>query len=120
MLESPIKVYNFEVEDFHTYYVGDGVLVHNACGSKHANSLNTDKHAEGYILRNRDTHEILKYGETTRGYRRYSKKYLKEINAYMDFVVDGTKSEMHSWQHEMIENYVIITGHRPPLNLNLY
>ncbi len=32
ILEQPIKVYNFEVEDFHTYYVGDtGVLVHNEC-----------------------------------------------------------------------------------------
>ena len=32
LLESPINVYNFEVEDFHTYYVGDtGVLVHNKC-----------------------------------------------------------------------------------------
>ncbi len=32
ILESPIKVYNFEVEDFHTYYVGEqSVLVHNLC-----------------------------------------------------------------------------------------
>ena len=33
ILESPVTVYNFEVEDFHTYYVGDndGVLVHNDC-----------------------------------------------------------------------------------------
>lgn len=32
ILEHPIMVYNFEVEDFHTYYVGDiGVLVHNVC-----------------------------------------------------------------------------------------
>ena len=32
LLESPIQVYNFEVEDFHTYYVGDSsILVHNAC-----------------------------------------------------------------------------------------
>lgn len=23
ILESPIKVYNFEVEDFHTYFVGE-------------------------------------------------------------------------------------------------
>ncbi len=29
-LETPIQVYNFEVEDFHTYYVGsDCILVHN-------------------------------------------------------------------------------------------
>ena len=27
-------MYNFEVEDFHTYYVGDsGVLVHNMCNT---------------------------------------------------------------------------------------
>ena len=33
ILEAPITVYNFEVEDYHTYYVGtDGVLVHNSCG----------------------------------------------------------------------------------------
>ena len=32
ILESPITVYNFEVEDFHTYYVGtNGILVHNMC-----------------------------------------------------------------------------------------
>ena len=32
ILEQPIKVYNFEVEDFHTYFVGEcGVLVHNDC-----------------------------------------------------------------------------------------
>lgn len=29
--EAPVKVYNFQVEDFHTYHVGEnGVLVHNA------------------------------------------------------------------------------------------
>ena len=33
LLETPITVYNFEVEDFHTYYVADtSVLVHNTCG----------------------------------------------------------------------------------------
>ena len=31
-LDKPIKVYNFEVQDWHTYYVSDkNVLVHNAC-----------------------------------------------------------------------------------------
>ncbi len=34
ILENPVKVYNFEVEDYHTYYVGCiCVLVHNSCGS---------------------------------------------------------------------------------------
>ena len=32
ILESPIKVYNFQVADYHTYYVSSmGVLVHNRC-----------------------------------------------------------------------------------------
>ena len=33
ILETPVEVYNFQVEDYHTYYVGNsGVLVHNSCG----------------------------------------------------------------------------------------
>jgi len=32
ILETPATVYNFEVEDFHTYYVGENsILVHNTC-----------------------------------------------------------------------------------------
>ena len=37
LLESPETTYNFEVEDFHTYYVGEEpVLVHNKCGQRAA------------------------------------------------------------------------------------
>ena len=32
LLENPVKVYNFQIADYHTYYVSDnGVLVHNTC-----------------------------------------------------------------------------------------
>lgn len=35
LLESPVTVYNFEVEGFHTYFVGEtSVLVHNSCGDE--------------------------------------------------------------------------------------
>ena len=35
ILETPVIVYNFEVEDFHTYYVSDcAILVHNECDKK--------------------------------------------------------------------------------------
>ena len=41
LLESPVRVYNFEVEDFHTYFVGDSsVLVHNTCSLKIGNVKN--------------------------------------------------------------------------------
>ena len=34
-LDIPLDVYNFEVADFHTYYVGENsVLVHNICGMR--------------------------------------------------------------------------------------
>ena len=34
-LKNPVNVYNFEVEDWHTYYVGEeGALVHNSCSNK--------------------------------------------------------------------------------------
>ena len=37
ILEAPVTIYNFEVEDFHTYYVGDAsILVHNLCTKKAA------------------------------------------------------------------------------------
>ena len=45
ILESPIYVYNFEVEDFHTYFVGkSGILVHNGkkCTSVDSVDYNDD------------------------------------------------------------------------------
>lgn len=36
--DTPQTTYNFEVEDYHTYYVGTGVLVHNKCKSWNADS----------------------------------------------------------------------------------
>ena len=119
ILEAPVTVYNFQVADYHTYYVTNaGILVHNSCN--HGNSLSTTKPAQGYILRDKNTYEILKYGETTRGYARYSQAYLNSKNAFMDFVASGTKYEMHRWQHEMIINYILVAGQRPPLNFSLY
>lgn len=106
ILESPVTVYNFEVEGFHTYHVGEqSLLVHNRCGSDHGNSLSTSKPAQGYVLKEKGTNRVLKFGETTRGKYRYTQNYLNKNNAYIDFVKKGTKAEMHTWQHNMISNY---------------
>ena len=120
-LDEPVEVFNFEVEDCHTYFVGElNVLVHNACGSNHGNSLKTTKPAEGYILKEKGTNRVLKFGETTRGKYRYTKKYLENNNAVMDFVKKGTKAEMHSWQHNMISNFFDRRGVLPPLNKSFW
>ena len=40
ILEAPVTVYNFQVEDFHTYFVADtGVLVHNKCQPTSPNQM---------------------------------------------------------------------------------
>ena len=42
LTDEPVKVYNFEVEDFHTYHVsGFGVLVHNANDYANPRTQNT-------------------------------------------------------------------------------
>ncbi|MDE6433431.1 MAG: hypothetical protein K2L07_04310 [Lachnospiraceae bacterium] len=44
-LEEPVLVYNFEVENFHTYYVsGLGVLVHNDCSGESGGKTNWEAH----------------------------------------------------------------------------
>ena len=43
-LEEPVEVYNFEVADYHTYFVGDGdVLVHNTCANPSGDNTNSTK-----------------------------------------------------------------------------
>lgn len=53
ILENPVTVYNFEVEDFHTYYVGENnVLVHNSCSHK---SSSWRKQKSDYWKSHKDT-----------------------------------------------------------------
>ena len=42
LTEEPVKVYNFEVDEFHTYHVGEiGVWVHNANADRKSTRLNS-------------------------------------------------------------------------------
>ena len=43
LLENPVKVYNFQVRDYHTYYVAEsGILVHNRCLPENSVAMSTD------------------------------------------------------------------------------
>ena len=91
--------------------------IRKPAGSNHGNSLTTTKPAQGYALKDRNTGQALKYGEMTQGNKRYTKKYLNDKNADMDFQAKGSKKEMHDWQHEKILDYKDNhNGARPPLN----
>lgn len=85
------------------------------------NSLQSLKEAWGYSLRSIRTGQVLKYGETTQGYARYSSAYLRRIGAQMKIEVIGSKVDMHQWQHNMILKHKAANGgRRPKLNLNDY
>ena len=87
-------------------------------GPVHNNSLSTTTPARGYVLVDKEGN-ILKYGETTQGESRYSRKWLKEHNAVIWFKESGTKAEMHEWQHQQILEYKKTHGgQRPPWNKN--
>ena len=50
LLDSPIKVYNFEVEDWHTYFVGsEKILVHNMCAKEFIKSPKNAKQVISYL-----------------------------------------------------------------------
>jgi hypothetical protein len=82
----------------------------------HGNSLQSTRLNYGYRLENMNTGATLKYGETAYPATRYTQKYLNENNARMDIRTQGSKLEMHNWQHERIIEYTEINGVRPPLN----
>ena len=68
-LEEPVKVYNFEVEDWHTYYVSEiGVLVHNDCMAEIPNggSGRKVKTYQTYTKTNPQTGKV--YSGRTSGY----------------------------------------------------
>ena len=118
ILESPVKVYNFEVEGFHTYYVGEtALLVHNLC---HGNSLNTPKQTDLYVLRDNTTGVVKKIGETTRGVKRYTKSFYRNNNVHMQIIDTGSKRAMHYQQHRLLSNYYARAGRLPVLNKSLW
>ena len=82
----------------------------------HGNSLNTTKKTVGYALVKNDTLEVMKYGETTRGTKRYTKKFYEENNVHMEIMETGSKREMHMWQHYKILDYKEKYGKRPIWN----
>lgn len=96
-LESPETTYNFEVEDFHTYFVSESnVLVHNKCVAKDGdyqavvNELNENEAPHAHILKNRkriavvDANGDIIKGSKQRGVVQFVSKHKSEI-------IDGIK-----------------------------
>ena len=82
----------------------------------HGNLLSDPRTNYGYVLVDRNTNEILKFGETIHPATRYSKSYLDANNAKMIIMEQGNKLDIHHWQHEMNEYYHYKYFEYPALN----
>lgn len=81
-LDQPIQIFNFEVEDFHTYYVGAGcVLVHNLCTQKAARRA--AKRSENIPMSQKPDEVITKWAKGANGKHaksiteRYGNKFIR-------------------------------------------
>ena len=82
----------------------------------HGNSLSDPRTNYGYTLVDKDTNEILKFGETLYPDSRYSQNFLDKNNAKMIIMEHGSKSYIHDWQHDLNMYYKYKYGEFPPLN----
>jgi len=112
------NIYNLEVEKSHTYFVANGILVHNGCGDKNISDENDLFLPDEYYYENRLPKEV-KPGI------RYLPKYdefgnVKQIKMYDDFgreivrvdYTDHNRPNVHTaphW-HEMIWNSIFPKG----------
>ena len=99
LLESPALVYNFEVEDFHTYYVSEyGVLVHNSCnhGSEWAKERrNFGKSMSKTVVENQD------YGS----YTATAKNIDRMARGRAPIGWDGYSVQLHHWKGITVDFY---------------
>jgi RHS repeat-associated protein len=88
-------------------------------GTLSGNSLKVNRINYGYQLIDSNAN-VVKYGETLHPTRRYSQAWLKKRGYKMELKVSGTKRAVHEWQHDMIEGYIAVAGHRPKMNFSLW
>lgn len=76
-------------------------------GTVHGNSHASTRPTVGYVIKERGTGRVLKFGETSNPNprARYSQGWYNQHNAEMKVVKIGTKAEMHKWQNERILQY---------------
>lgn len=116
--ENKGKYTNEEMSKEWAQYKQDNGFSNNVTSSTHGNSLTNSKTNYGYQLIEKDTGEVLKYGETLYPESRYSGKYLDSNNAYMEVLTSGSKYDIHMWQRNSILEYTKVYNEMPPLNMN--
>lgn len=113
LLENPVKVFNFQVADYHTYFIGiAGVLVHNSCEIKQ--TYRTIREAPGYNPN---------FVQAQNGYRKVNinnYQLLNQLNqigsgwkkVYQNGWINGEMVSLHYFQDKTgkIFNFKIVKG----------
>jgi len=100
------RVYNWEIEDYHTYFVsanedGANIWAHNTDGC-HGNSLSSTKETTLYELVDRTTGLSLKWGISSNPARRYSQTFLNKNNATLVPIMSGTRKRMANVERSLV------------------
>ena len=108
ILELPVKVYNFEVEDYHTYYAGENsVLVHNKCVVKEngvkIESYYPDDHGNPthlHVNGQGPSTKIGPQGLPVKGYPQLSPQQKQVVNNNIDAIKHIIKTIQRRLHHE--------------------
>src|SRR3989344_747978 len=92
----------------------------NMSGTVHGNSLSYEGESYGYVLVNKSTKEIVKFGETIHPETRYPKAFLNQNNLELQVISAGSKAETHAWQHSMITEWYKDFGTLPAINKSFW
>lgn len=117
--DKPVTVYNFTVEDYHTYFVGkEGVLVHNTCTTKQGLRNKGVKNAQQEL---KNDPSLLKQYEKAYGskinFNEYGTPYLAKTGAKLEghhvISVASTYGTANEWMITDPNNIVFLTheGH---------
>ena len=99
ILERPETTYNFEVEDLHTYFVGEsGVLVHNSC--KH-NSAWTKERRSFW----KNTSQTAIEGQNYGAYTASADNITRMSKGLAPIGWDGKSVQLHHWQGISVDFY---------------
>ena len=117
-LDEAVEVFNFEVEDYHTYFVGDGcILVHNlgctqtntsGVGQKHhpfsrkiVRAANENPNLKGHVTRNSGTVKAL----TADGHKGYQDWHRKLDDKIVKWIGENKKASLSDFTNYMNRLY---------------
>ena len=96
LLESPVATYNFEVQDFHTYYIGEqSILVHNLCGPLDAKTTNHGSIRVGERGLTQREYDLLKASKNVKTQADGARVYIRSLTSNNNNVlIENTRGEI--------------------------